>query len=543
MSIKLRLATLLGLLLLGFLAALVAVRTLERRELEQMVANDRHARIQLLNHWIDATTRALPQFAADAAQSDALELLLTPAATETGRKQIETYLRSSGVNALWIVSEGGLPRLYLQDVPGTAPAVPVPLSPADFVALVAETPNPRFFAEPPDGLLEVCVRRLQMPGKARRDWLVVARRWDGNQLRTLADLTESAVSLEPPEAITQPPAADSHIVLLRPLVDPKGHPVRTLRVEYNASSLKQAVQTDWQQALVFLSFGLLVLVSVAFSLQAWVLRPLSDISTSLARHDPRLVQALGTENTELGRVAQLVMKSFGHHEALKREVEERALMQTALEQSEARLRRTVAERAQLGRDLHDGVIQSLYAAGMGLAGIRALLHDDQSEAAARLQQTRAELNETIHDVRNFIIGLEPEALKAQTFSHAVAGLVETMLSLRPFRSTVNIDENLASRLSLSQRVHALQIAREALSNALRHGTANHVSVTLRATAGAAEFEIIDDGSGFEAGESPKNGQGLKNLAQRAQELGATFAVDSRPGQGTRVKLVFPLPIL
>ncbi len=60
MSIKLRLATLLGLLLLGFLAALVAVRTLERRELEQMVANDRRARIQLLNHWIDATTRALP---------------------------------------------------------------------------------------------------------------------------------------------------------------------------------------------------------------------------------------------------------------------------------------------------------------------------------------------------------------------------------------------------------------------------------------------------------------------------------------------------
>lgn len=175
MSIKLRLATLLGLLLLGFLAALVAVRTLERRELEQMVANDRHARIQLLNHWIDATTRALPQFAADAAQSDALEPLLTPAATETGRKQIETYLRSSGVTALWIVSEDGLPRLYLQDVPGTAPAVPVPLSPADFVALVAETPNPRFFAEPPDGLLEVCVRRLQMPGKTRRDWLVVAR--------------------------------------------------------------------------------------------------------------------------------------------------------------------------------------------------------------------------------------------------------------------------------------------------------------------------------------------------------------------------------
>ena len=144
------------------------------------------------------------------------------------------------------MSEGGIQRLHLQDVPGTAPAVPAPLSPADFVALVAETPNLRFFAEQPDGLLEVCVRRLQMPGKARRDWLVVERRRDGNQLRNLADLTESAVSLEPPEAITQPPAADSHIVLLRPLVDPKGHPVRTLRAPESQSCIEPAGPPDFQ---------------------------------------------------------------------------------------------------------------------------------------------------------------------------------------------------------------------------------------------------------------------------------------------------------
>lgn len=543
MSIKLRLAILLGLLLLGFCAALIAVRTLEHRELEQMIANDRHARIQLLNHWIDATTRLLPQFAAEVAQSESLESLLTQGTAEPGGKQVEDYLRSSGIASLWIVSESGTPRLRFHDRLGSDSAAIAPLSPADFIALVAETPSPRFFSDQSGSLLEVCIRRWQTPGGTRRDWIMVTRRWDANHLRALAELTEGTVTLAPPAAIVQPVTADNQIVLLRPLVDSKGRPVRTLRVEYNTTALEQAVQTDWQQALVFLSFGILVLASVGLSLQIWVLRPLGQISVSLARQEPDAVQNLSAEKNELGRVARLVIESFGHQEALKREVEERTQMQAALQQSEARLRRTLAERAQLGRDLHDGVIQSLYAAGMGLAGIRALLREDQPEAATRLQQTREELNETIHDVRNFIIGLEPEALKAQTFSQAVAALMETMVSLRPFRSQVNIDEHLASRLSLTQRVHALQIAREAVSNALRHGAANNLSVTLRAAGGSAEFEIVDDGSGFDYLQFPKSGQGLKNLAERARELGARFSVESQPGQGARVKLVFPLPTI
>lgn len=543
MSIKLRLALLLGLLLLGFLAALMAVRTLEHQELAQMVANDRQTRIQLLNHWIDAATRSLSQFGAEAAQSEAFDLLLQQADSAAARKQIDGYLRSAGVSGLWIVSEGGTPRRQFPDGPGSATAPGFPLSPAEFVALVAETPSPRFFVELADELLEVCIRRRQGPGTGQRDWLAAARRWDAAYLRTLAELTEGTVSLAPAEGIAQPASAGTPIVVLRPLFDLNGRPLRTLRVEYNASALEQAVQTDWQQALVFFCFGLLVLASITLSLQTWVLRPLDKISTSLARQDPRPVQALSHETTELGRIAQLVLESFGHQEALRREVKERTQIQTALEHSEATLRRTLAERAQLGRDLHDGVIQSLYAAGMGLAGIRALLREDQCEAASRLQQTREALNETIRDVRNFIVGLEPEALKAQTFSHAMAALVETMLSLRPFRSTVDIDEELASRLSLPQRVHALQIAREAVSNALRHGAANQVSVTLRTTNGAAQFEIVDDGTGFDPAEFPKNGQGLKNLAQRARELGAQFSVESRPGQGTQVKLAFPLPTL
>jgi signal transduction histidine kinase len=284
----------------------------------------------------------------------------------------------------------------------------------------------------------------------------------------------------------------------------------------------------------------MLIVAMWLAIQAWVLRPLSRISDSLATDQPQLVADMSTEKSEFGRVAQLVRSSFEQRDDLQREIRERTIAQAARERSEAALRSNLEERSKLGRDLHDGVIQSLYAAGMGLVGIRALLRPDQTEAMARLEQSRTALNETIHDVRNFLIGLEPEALKLQTFSQAVAALLDMMNGIKPFHSRVEIDEALASGLTLAQRVHALQITREAVSNALRHGEASRINVALRGRAGQAEFEVTDDGRGFDPALAASPGKGLVNFAQRARELGADLSVESQPGRGTRVRLAFSL---
>jgi signal transduction histidine kinase len=537
MSIKTRLALLLGLLLLGFVAVLVLLRAMERRGLAQMVGDDRRSRAQLLHHWIDLTDRALPQFVADAAQSEEFAGLLAQAQTDTARQKIEASLASSGLSALWLVAPEGTPRVTFA---ASGSARPFPIQPADFVQLVRETPGPRFFGRADGTLMEYCVRRLPARGADAGDWLVGARTWDETQLRALADLTDSRVTLGGPEEAAHAAADENTLVIVRTLPDWQGHPLQTLRMEYQAPELSRAVQADWRQTELFVAFGLLLIVAVALAVNAWVLQPLGRIGDALARGNPAPVQDLSAQPHELGHVAQLVVSSFDQREALREEVAERTRAQQALERSEAELRRTLEERAQLGRDLHDGVIQSLYAAGMGLAGVRAQLQPDQSEAAARLEQTRAALNETIHDVRNFIIGLEPEALKLQTFSQAVAALFEAMQNIRPFNATTHIDEAVAQRLTLAQRVHALQIAREAVSNALRHGAASNVAVALRLAGELAEFAIVDDGGGFDAAAMQGSGFGLKNLAQRAHELGAELTVDSQPGQGTRVKIAFSL---
>ena len=543
MTIKLRFALLLSLLLGGFLLAVLVLRGLERAEMRERLDADRQARAQFLNHWIDLTSRSLPQFVSDLAQSDDVAAMFAASDAEVTRKKNETSLAAAGVSSLWLVGADGAVAWHAT-APGGDVAAPLPLAAADFVALVAETPSPRFFSESAGELIEVSVRRIQVAARPRgAEWIVAARRWDDAQLHALAGLTEARVSLRPAHENAQVPVGDAPIVLVRPLNDWRGHPLRVLRVEAQSTEIDQAIRADWRQVLIFVAFGLLVIGAMALALQQWVLHPLRHIGHSLATENPQTVTALATERSELGRVAQLVVEAFAQRESLQREIEQRARAQEARERSEAALRRNLEERARLGRDLHDGVIQSLYAAGMGLAGIRTLLKSEQTDAAVRLEQTRAALNETIHDVRNFIIGLEPEALKLQTFAQAVAAMLEVIRSMRAFRSTIDIDEAIASRLSLAQRVHALQITREAVSNALRHGHADSVHVALRPHGEFVEFEVSDDGSGFDAAGVVSQGKGLANFAARARELGGELEVISEPGRGTRVRLVFSPVIL
>ncbi len=520
MSIKLRLMFLLGGLLVVLFAGLLILQEMERREADLTRNDAQQNRVQMLNHWLDLASRSLPQATAELAQSEGIARLSVHPET-ADRQTLGAELAGLNVQCLWVLGSDGIPLFQAKPAGAKEDDSPLapPLAKADFKTLVAETPSPRFFAEEGGVLVEVCIRRLR--GGADRPWLLLVHRWDEAHLKTLSGLTESTVTVVSAHDTAHAPQANrGNLVVLRSLNDWQGNPLRTLHLEYADPAADSLLKNHSLQAWMFILFGLLVLAALGLAMQRWVLRPLNQISNSLAHDDTAPIQTLSHEKNELGRVAQLVESSFAQR---------------------GELRRMLEERARLGRDLHDGIIQSLYAAGMGLASVRNLLPPGQAEANARLEQTRASLNETIRDVRNFISGLEPEALKQQGFTHAVAALLDFLQSIRPTRTAVDIDESVAARLTLSQRVHALQIAREAVSNSIRHGEARHVQVSLQAIGAAAEFEICDDGKGFDPATRNTTGHGLDNFARRARELGAEFLIDSAPGKGTRIKLTFPLP--
>jgi len=528
MNLKLRLSLLLGLLLVAFLAAWLALRTSERLQSDELLARVRQERLALLNRWLETSGLSLREFADDYAQwSEMVRFVKTPDPA-WAHANIEADLPGFNAQAAWVLRPDGSLVYSVNLLDDRTLAAP-PLKPADFARLVAGPARPHFFLEHGSDLLEVRGAPISPDGATNRPlpgWLLVARRWDEAYLKNLADLTESTVSLATPDDPTPSPA-DPHLILHHSLDDWHGRPLRILTIDHDASDLREVQAPAAFQARIFVAFGLLVIAALGLALQGWVLRPLNWITDSLKRGDTTPIGALLREKDELGGVARLIESDFAQRDALRR--------------SEETLRRTLDEHARLGRDLHDGVIQSLYAAGLGLTGIRDLVQTDPNKAEERLEQTRHALNETIRDVRNFINGLDPEALKQQTFRQAVEALIEFRKSVRPFHATIEIDEKLAARLTHGQRVHALQITREAVSNALRHGEATQVAIVLRPfNSRGVELSITDDGRGFDPLAVGDGGIGLQSFAERALELDAKLSIESTAEKGTRVTLSFAI---
>lgn len=143
-------------------------------------------------------------------------------------------------------------------------------------------------------------------------------------------------------------------------------------------------------------------------------------------------------------------------------------------------------------------------------------------------------------MRGFISGLEPEQMQRHGFSQELSALARTMQDLWPVRIVHKVDPQIAGRLSIGQEVHALQIARECISNALRHGEARKVLITLTQAAERGVLTVKDDGRGFDPATVTGQGSGLHNLAARAREMGGTLRLDSAPGRGSAVIITFPL---
>jgi signal transduction histidine kinase len=197
------------------------------------------------------------------------------------------------------------------------------------------------------------------------------------------------------------------------------------------------------------------------------------------------------------------------------------------------------ERARISQDLHDDVLQSLYAVGMGLEATKERLKSLSPSAAKRLEGSVAQLNGVIHDVRSFIPRMETLSNETRNFEQALRSLVGSFQATGAGDITVTIDETAAVALSPEYCRDVIGIAKEALSNSLRHAKARRRSVTFRQHHGKLRLEIADNGKGFSCAR-PCRGMGLSNMRTRAKKLGARLAIESAPRRGTRIVLDLPL---
>jgi signal transduction histidine kinase len=243
---------------------------------------------------------------------------------------------------------------------------------------------------------------------------------------------------------------------------------------------------------------------------------------------------------EMSGLTQLAKTSAAQEEELDRERDVRRRAEEDAQLRQHLLAQSLEGKIRLGHDLHDGIIQSLYAVGLTLESVRTLLVTDPAEADRRLEKCRDGLNGTIRDVRAYITGLGPENLRRIGFAQALDALVAELRADRAVAFDLRIDHEATARFSPEQSIDALQITREAISNSLRHGRATAVTVRVQHSDGEVGLLVQDNGGGFDPAALAAGGHGLGNMRARAQRLGASVRVDSRPGGGTRVVVTLPV---
>lgn len=537
-SVRWRFVLVLGGLGIVFVAVLAGLHVAARRQLETQRQQLRQEDARQLGRWLEIADRPMQELLLDLAADPETRAAFVRPDPEWLRANVNAALADRNFDAVWLVrTDGRLVHLAQRDRAAVPPALPG----GDRLA-AAERAGRRlnFFAPEGDALWQFRAAPVGA-GDESGGWIIVGRRWTEAWLQHLGGLAEAQARLEPPTVAFDEPRGAPQLQARRMLADLDGRTIRQLVLERPWPADADDAVSPWPVALLFVAFGAALLVAVGLAVRHWVLAPLALIGDSLRHRDPAAIAPLLGRADEFAPIAQLVETAHADRNALQVEIAERQRTEVALRESQENLRHSIELRARLARDLHDHVIQSIYAAGLGLEAVRGQLSADPFGAEGRIRHCMTNLNETIRTVRSYISDLEPEPPeKRQRFTDAVRALTATMHELWPVEFTLELDDAVAAQLTNVVEIHALQIVRESLSNALRHGRAARILIRLHAAgAGGATLEVMDNGRGFDPVQRMGTGRGLVNLTTRAREMGATLRIESEEGGGTTVRLHLP----
>jgi len=202
------------------------------------------------------------------------------------------------------------------------------------------------------------------------------------------------------------------------------------------------------------------------------------------------------------------------------------------------------ERQRLARDLHDAVTQTLFSASLIAEALPALWESDQEEGRQLLKELRQLSRGALAEMRTLLLELRPATLVEASLGDLLRQLGVAVIGRTGVPVTVTVEGGRA----IPDDVHVAlyRIAQEALNNVVKHAHASQVMVSLRRfppasggdREGTVELCINDDGRGFDPSYIPPDRLGLGIIRERAQTIGATLKIDSRPGHGTQVTAVW-----
>jgi len=221
--------------------------------------------------------------------------------------------------------------------------------------------------------------------------------------------------------------------------------------------------------------------------------------------------------------------------------------QAAIAIENARLYRQVQqlaileERQRFGMDLHDGVIQSIYAVGLMLEDIQRRVKTDPESASEGISNSIRSLNTAISDIRNYILDLRPQHFQGRNIVQGVEELARALRANTFMDVDLDIKDVDPRLISPEHTVEVLHIVQEALSNVQKHARANQVDIFLECENGWLNLDIFDNGVSISAaGLQHSRGNGLRNMQDRAASINGEIVIGPRLEGGTEVRLSVPI---
>jgi signal transduction histidine kinase len=195
------------------------------------------------------------------------------------------------------------------------------------------------------------------------------------------------------------------------------------------------------------------------------------------------------------------------------------------------------DRERIARDLHDSVIQDLFATGLGLQAVVMSL-DDSDRQAKKLEDAVDRIDQAITSLRSFIFDIRSLNVSTAEPEQTIARMVQRLVAGREITTDVDVAALSSCRPAVLDDLVA--IVREAVSNAVRHADPGLVTVRARSIGGDhIEVTIDDDGVGFDPA-TARRGMGLDNLNARVSSRDGTLEIDSGPDRGTTLTVFVPV---
>jgi signal transduction histidine kinase len=194
------------------------------------------------------------------------------------------------------------------------------------------------------------------------------------------------------------------------------------------------------------------------------------------------------------------------------------------------------DRERIARDLHDTVIQRLFATGLSLQAI--VRNVDPPDAARRVETAVSDLDDTITQIRTTIFGLETRK-ESKGLRVDLLALARDATRMLGFEPNVNFRGALDSLVTKERATAILAVVREALANAAKHAHSSQVDITASIDDGIITVTVVDNGQGFDASQN-SGGNGLRNLARRAKDLGGEMSIAANANGGTTLRWVAPV---